>query len=620
MNTKHIPAAPFAGGSLLRPAKRKLAAGVLLYAVSLSGSCGYPETTAAPAAPEPVDPAPVTEAPAVVRGDPAKAGIRMDLSFVESRSPALGRFRDWVNSAAAGNPGYAFPASDAALMYRLDGKQKYCDLAVGMVEDQVKAAEAAIATGGRPPVSGDSYLEVGQHISDLALTLDTCGKDITPEQRRRWSAYAEQAVWNVWHHVRASWGGRPHPWTGWATDNPGNNYYYSFLEATMYWGLASGSDQWLDFLRQEKLPPLEQYFSSLPGGGSREGTGYGAAYMRLFSLYRLWRDATGTDLANANPHVRDSIYYWAHATVPTLDRFAPIGDQSRNSVPELYDYHRRLVLEARQLTSEPSARAVASWWLNNISVSRMTSGFNSRYDLLPAGDGGAPPEDLVYYARGTGHLFARTAWDKDAMWLAFVAGRYDESHAHQDQGSFTLFARDWLAVTENIWSHSGINQAPQVHNVVRFERADSDAGQCQAPRGDVVVHQCAPTTSKLVVTPGSGGSFVAVADLTPAYGGNPAVQRWQRRLEFAERRLKVRDSFELGPGTRAVFQLNVPEQPRVTGNEVVAGGLRMRVVQPANATISIHDWRGQDAAEFRRGWRIDVAGGTSGYEVELAEN
>ena len=34
--------------------------------------------------------------------------------------------------------------------------------------------------------------------------------------------------------------------------------------------------------------------------------------------------------------------------------------------------------------------------------------------------------------------------------LAIVAGPYNESHAHQDQGSFTLFSGDWLAVTANI--------------------------------------------------------------------------------------------------------------------------------------------------------------------------
>ena len=99
--------------------------------------------------------------------------------------------------------------------------------------------------------------------------------------------------------------------------------------------------------------------------------------MRLFSLYRIWLDATGIDLANANPHFTDTIAYWIHATVPTLDRYAPIGDQARVSVPELYDYHRRLVLEARNLTADPPARQLASWWLTNISVPHMTNAGNS---------------------------------------------------------------------------------------------------------------------------------------------------------------------------------------------------------------------------------------------------
>jgi len=212
-----------------------------------------------------------------------------------------------------------------------------------------------------------------------------------------------------------------------------------------------------------------------------------------------------------------------HATVPTLDRFAPIGDQSRNSVPELFDYHRRLVLEARQLTTDEEARSMASWWLDSISVPRMTQGFNSRYDLLPAGTGGTPPSALVYLAEGAGHLFARSDWGKDAMWLSFVAGPYNESHAHQEQGGFTLFARDWLAVTENIWSHSGIQQGTPVHNVVRFERADPDARQCAAPRGDVVVHQCETPQSpaRLTVPPPSDGRGTGVAGPAPGFPACP---------------------------------------------------------------------------------------------------
>lgn len=589
------------------------------------GHCGAAD--APESAPPPAEKAVATPPPATTPTAAASAvatgvdRLKIDLSSVDRRSPAFSRFRGWVDSAVSGNPGYAFSASDAALMALSGGGDKYCKLAVRMVEQEVGEAESAIASGGRPAISGDSYLEVGPRIADLAMTLHACRADIAPAQQQRWSAYAEQAVWNVWNPARAQWGGRPHAWTGWSIDNPGNNYYFSFIEATMYWALVSGSPTWMEELRQRRLPPLKAYYAALPGGGSREGTGYGAAQMRLFGLYRLWKDSTGEDLAAASTHARDSIPYWVHATVPTLDRFAPIGDQSRNSVPELFDYHRRLVLEARQLTTDEEARAMASWWLDNISVPRMTQGFNSRYDLLPAGTGGTPPSALVYLAEGAGHLFARSDWGKDAMWMSFVAGPYNESHAHQEQGGFTLFARDWLAVTENIWSHSGIQQGTPVHNVVRFERADPDARQCAAPRGDVVVHQCETPQSRarLTVTPRADGGVTAQADLTPVYGGNPALESWQRRIDFAGRTLRVKDDFRLGAGTRAIFQVNVPERPVVQGNEAVAGRLRIRVLEPASATLSVHAWSDEDPQEFRRGWRVDVAGGQSGYTVELSE-
>jgi hypothetical protein len=542
---------------------------------------------------------------------PIEAGIPLDLNYIDRKSPAFARFQRWVDSAAAGEPGYAFSAYEAALLYRIDPKKKYCDLAVTMVEKEVADAETAIAEGRAPEVAGDSYLEVGPRIAALSMTLDTCKQQINEAQRARWAAFAEQAVWNVWHHLRAHWGERPRPWTGWSVDNPGNNYYYSFVEATLYWALASGNNDWMRFLHEEKMPPLQAYFATLPGGGSLEGTGYGAAHMRLFALYRLWRDATGDDIANANPHVNDSIDYWVHATVPTLDRFAPIGDQSRNSIPELYDYHRRLVLEARALSKDPPSQALASWWLHHISMAQMSNGFNTLHDLLPAGDAKAPaPDALFHHAEGTGHLFARSGWDKDAMWLAFVAGPYNESHAHQEQGGFTLFARDWLTVTENIWSHSGIQQGTETHNVLRFERGTAN---------DRVIRQREPSRSQMTVKPGTDGALSVEADLTGAYGGDSPVQSWTRTLAFGGRKLRVEDHYRLTPETKAVFQLNLPVEPKIDGQTATAGKLRIRVIAPADATLSTLDWRSVDSNEFRSGWRLDIAGGTETYVVELED-
>lgn len=548
---------------------------------------------------------------AMAAAPPSRAAIDLDLSYVDLQSPAYQRFKAWVDQAVAGEPGYAFSATDAATMFRLTGQAQYATLAVQLVEQQVAEAEALIAQGQRPEISGDSYLHVGEMLRDLALAYDWCAASTTAPQRSRWSAYAQQAVWNVWHPDQAQWGGHAHPWSGWSIDNPANNYYYSFVEATMMWALATGDPSqratWMQLLQDVKLPALEQYTATLAGGGSQEGTGYGLSHRSLFALYRLWRDTTGTDLANANAHLTDSIAWWIHATVPTRDRVAPIGDQSRVSVPVIYDYHRQLMLEARRMTNDAIARASASWWLHAISQTQMESGFNFRHDLLPAGDAGTPPSELVYHASGTGQLFARTGWDEGAMWLQFSAGPYVESHEHQNQGSFTLFQHDWLAVTENIWTHSGIQQGTDVHNLVRFERDGA------------IVPQRVGTVSTMTVTPGTGGAVHVEADLTPAYDGDPAVQDWQRTLDFANRKLTIRDRYTLGTNTRAVFQINVPVQPAINSNVAHAGALRVRVLSPANATLSALDWSTRSDADetYYQGWRIDIAGGTDEYVVEL---
>lgn len=539
----------------------------------------------------------------------AQAAITIDLSYVDLQSSQYLRFKQWVDRALAGNPGYEFSATDAALAHRLSGHVPYCTLAVGMVESQVATAEAAIAAGQNPLVARDSYLHVGAMIGDLALTWDWCAAQVSASQRTRWSAYAERAVANVWSPSQASWGGRSAPWTGWGTNDPANNYYYSFLRATMYWALASNSTGWRSFLQSQKLPPLETYFATLPGGGSEEGTGYGTSHHKLFELYRVWRDSTGTDLANANPHLTDTISYWLHATVPTRNRFAPYGDQSRNSNPEFFDYHRHLILEARRMSNSAPARDLAAWWLNNNSVQSMTQGFNFRDDLLPSGASAAlPAAPLTYHATGVGHLFTRTGWDTGATWLSFSAGSYDQSHAHQDQGSFTLFSGDWLAVTENIWSHSGIQQGTEVHNLVRFVRNNATVRQRQPSVSTMTIHQVGPAPGEVHVT----------GNLAPAYAAGSGVSAWTRRLDFTGSKLVVSDQFAVLSGTRAIFQLNTPSQPLINGREASAGTLKVRVIEPVNATLSAVNWHTVDS-DFNSGWKLEIEGGTTntGFIVEL---
>ena len=90
-------------------------------------------------------------------------------------------------------------------------------------------------------------------------------------------------------------------------------------------------------------------------------------------------------------------------------------------------------------------------------------------------------------------------------------------------------------------------------------------------------------------------------------------------MDFVGRKLTVLDNFGLGSGASAYFQVNVPVQPTIVDARTVhAGRLRIRVLQPANPQIRLVNWSSVDG-DFNRGWRVDVGGGTSVYQVELTE-
>jgi hypothetical protein len=320
------------------------------------------------------------------------------------------------------------------------------------------------------------------------------------------------------------------------------------------------------------------YYYQLPGGGSREGTGYGTAQRNLFENHRFWEASTGENLALLSSHATDTIDYWVHATVPTRDKFAPIGDQSRVSHPDLFDYQEQLVREAVIASrGTPQARR-GVWWIANNSVNGMQHGFNFHSDLLATYDAAEAPTALAYHATGVGHFFARSSWATDASWLAFVAGPYDESHAHQDQGSFTLYKRNWLAVTSNVWSHSGIHQETDVHNLVRFVKAGVSIGQSESTT----------LRSSMTYTTDANGIHVR-ANLSNAYWRSSSdVRSWTRALDFQGDHLRVHDVCDVAAGVTPVWQLHTPVQPIAQPDgSLLAGNLRITPVTPAAPNVAI---------------------------------
>jgi hypothetical protein len=94
------------------------------------------------------------------------------------------------------------------------------------------------------------------------------------------------------------------------------------------------------------------------------------------------------------------------------------------------------------------------------------------------------------------------------------------------------------------------------------------------------------------------------------------VQSWQRTIDFGGGTLTVQDSYATGSGTDAVFEINVPVRPTISGSTATAGDLGIAVLSPTDATLRAVDWTTVDE-DYNSGWRIDISGGDGRYVVRL---
>jgi hypothetical protein len=505
-------------------------------------------------------------------------------SLADNTAPAQ-RFQAFVDSElAAPGTNYAFQYWFAALMYKVTGQPRYADFAVTKIDAFVASEEALIAAGNRPAVSSDSYLDVGPLVGDVALVYDWCNASLTPAQRTRWVAYMNQAVSNVWNPATASWGGKSFPWSGWSVDNPSNNYYYSFLRATMLVGLATQgeSDQskvWMDTFRKAKIDAqlMPTFNRDLEGGGSREGTGYGTAMKNLFQLYDWWERSTGERLADLTPHTLASEAWLLHAIVPTQDYLAAIGDQARESSVALFDYHREYLLSLMSLYPQERLSSVAKAVLLSSSVPKMQYGFEAFADYLYQPSASMPTAQVTdmssaYWGSGTGQLFMRSAWgDKAAAYSTLTCGPYTESHAHRDQGAFQIYRGEWLAPTSNIYTHSGIQQGEEFNNLVRIVQG-----------GNTVAQKFGAPQCKLAALANTDLFTYASTQITPIYGGQAAVSKVEREYVFIKpSTFVVFDRVASAAGTQRIWTLNL------MGNTLVDGD-RLTITAPKSNKLDVY--------------------------------
>ena len=542
-----------------------------------------------------------------------KARLQASLA---ANTDAAARFRDMMDRWVGGYDIWGFQIWNAALLGQLTGDAKYCVKSVAAVDAMVATDEAAISSGAQPEVAKDSYLKVGDIVGDVALVYDWCFDVTSASQKSRWLAYANQAVWNVWHPTQAKWGSTSMPWSGWSVNNPSNNYYYSFLRATMLLGLATKGetpegDTWIAQFRDAKVlgELVPTFDAQLAGGSSREGTAYGVSMRMLWQLYDIWMATTGEKLQSKTHHARQSMRAFVNQVVPTLDRFAPTGDQPRDSTAMFFDYQRQYLQELIQLYPHDAVAPRAKALLAASTVPRQMRPEMLVYDFLYDNSDVAEVSldgfAKQYYAPGIGELYMRSGWERDATWVNLIAGPYTESHAHQDQGSLMLYKDGWLGYDGVIDSSNGIIQETGSHSLVRIDS------------GGTPIRQVVNTQSQLVSLHRGDDWMYAAADLTPAYGGNAAISKVQRELVYLEpNAIIVYDRVASSGSTTQTWQLATPVAPSVSGTVATISGahqLRVQRLAPASATSAAYNLA--STSSYKAGYRLDtrVSGGDVRY-------
>jgi len=537
-------------------------------------------------------------------------GARKERLKAALATPAGGRLKASMDAQCDGEKEYGFQAYFAAYLYPLTGDAKYCKCAVSFVDKAVTAEEKRIAKGEPTDVEDDSYLHVGARVGDVARTYDWCFDRVSDSQKKRWLAYADMAVWNTWNPTKATWGTKRREWSGWATDNPNNNYYSSFLEATMLLGLAARgehprADEWVKAFREKRLGDelFPTYDRDLTGGGSREGTGYGSEMRRLFRIYDLWETATGERIADITPQTKASLPWFIHATMPTLSRFATIGDQAGEATGKMFDWQRDYVQSLVFLYRKDPLAGVGQWWLTHSAVKEMGQPYALYFDAVyqQSDIPERPLKDLypVYYAAGAGHVFARSSWEPDATWLGFLAGPMTESHAHRDLGSFQIFKNEWLAYDAGIDSDSGLRQEEAVHNLVELSREGKPV-KMQEDR-----------SAKLVALADDPAFLHLAADVTPMYADRGGVSSVQRELVFIKPdTVVVFDRVATKSSIAKTWHLNTPLKPVVKNNSATVQGeksnLAVVALLPRGARPAVVAWKNVES-DFHGGYRVDIA-------------
>lgn len=333
---------------------------------------------------------------------------------------------------------WADAVASSALLWHATRDERYAASALrylnALLDDRLKVGDGK---GGAQVVSYDSGYGMRTFGAYSALAYDWLRDAPGMNDALRTRLRKRLGEWITWYQK-----------DGYLRDRPTANYYWGYLTALSWAGLAAAgedpaADAWLKAAQHElSTRVLPSFRDDLRGGGWPEGWQYGEyTTVEVALVARAFRQAASVDVVAKMPWLGETVTHHVHALLPDEQSVYDGGTWGEHPAKPSGLGMAALGLaldgvdavradEARWLSTQvlpPLKREQA--WLGLLADRPGTKSTRSARE-------GAPTS---LHLPGQGLTFARSDWSKSAVWASFQAGPpLAEDHQDADQGHFEL--------------------------------------------------------------------------------------------------------------------------------------------------------------------------------------
>ena len=433
-------------------------------------------------------------------------------------------------------------AAECALAWRFTGERVFLEKAKAMLRANIKGYNEALAN--RRAVNWYSHTRLNS-----LCAYDWIYNDLTDDERRAIIVPLVQHVEDVQPRK-----GRPSI----RRRNVGGVTAgcYGVKNLCWYAGLAALGDGFCDELAKQLIlegqafhAEVLKFRSSSAGDDGALGTGtpgYAMGHYPWghFNIFHTWLSATGENLAPRYPAM--GLYpnwvWWMW--IPDGENYsAPLfhgyGDAShgQNRLPIGNMYEHLVQYRHFYAESNPTAARLAAAISRDCPNPRIGGTFPA-YPFLFDEEKDIPSfskEDLLNaplksrHFEQLGQVFMRSGWRPDSTYALFVGGTLTPMHKHHDEGHFSIFKHDLLALdsgdraAQTDWNLKYYYAQSVAHNVVLIQKPgeplpNSWGPGYKGPEGKVNYGGMYGTTSKIVAYETNPVFSYVAADMTELYG------------------------------------------------------------------------------------------------------